>query len=140
MGKFGEGDHWIGKNNERIPMTIEEKADIAARGIRGIVSLARDAQQSHLRAQAMQEQQSGKSLLDIDPTDVQRIMGDIPTEKLGSDVAIQAGKAEGVNFLSKLKTHIDLNREDRKMFYLRVLGAMVAAIQSEDPSSLGTKN
>lgn len=140
MGKFGEGDHWIGKNNERTPMTIEEKAEMDAHGIRGIVSLARDARQSNLRAQAMQERESGESLLEIDPTDVQRIMGDIPTEKLDSDIAIQAGKAEAVNFLSGLKSHIDLNREDRKMFYLRVLGAMVAAIQSEDPSSLGTKN
>ena len=140
MGRFGEGDHWIGNNNERTPMTIEEKADIAAHGISGIVALARDAQQSDSRHPAMQELHVGESLLDIHPTDVQRIMGGIPTEKLRSDVAIQAGKAEAVKFLSTLKSHIDLNPQDRKVFYLRVLGAMVATIQSEDPSSLGTRN
>jgi hypothetical protein len=140
MGKFSVGDHWLGENNERIPMTIEEKAESAASGIRGIVSLARSVQQSELRAKAMTENRSGESLLDIDPTDVQRIMGDIPTEKLDSNMALRAGKVEGMKFLRQLSSHIDLNPRDRKMFHLRVLGAMVVAIQGENPKSLGTKN
>jgi hypothetical protein len=140
MAPIGIGDHWIGENDERIPMTIEEKADSAAHGIRGIVSLARDARQSSLRAQQMEEVQSGESLLDIDPADVEKIMGDIPIEKLGSKNVIKAGKLAGMNFLRGLSSHIDLNPRDRKMFYLHVFNAMVAAIQSEDPSIIGTKN
>jgi Zn-dependent M16 (insulinase) family peptidase len=140
MGKSYEGDRWVGKSGERISMTIEEKAITVARSIRGVVSLARDTQQSDMRVQAMREQQSRESLLDIDPTDVQRIMGDISTEELDSNVAILAGEAEATAFLSQLKSHTDLNPSDRKMLYLRVLSAMVAAIQGEDASSLGQKN
>jgi hypothetical protein len=140
MGRFGDEDAWIGRNNERIPKTIEEKAEMTARVINGIVSLARDVTQSGLRTQAMREMQRSEVMLDIHPTDVQRIMGDIPTEKLRSDTVINAGKAEAIRFLSKLKTHLDLNKEDKKNLYLRVLSAMVVAIQAESSGSVEMKN